>query len=348
MSDVAILIATFNRAALLGDTLDWLARVEPPASRSWEVVVIDNNSRDHTRDIVTARQRDYPVPLRYVFEPRQGRSAALNTGHRVTVAPLILYTDDDVRVASGWLRVGADALAEGWDYIGGPVEPLWEAPRPAWLHEALHGTIAILDYGTSRFVFEDQRRVPLGANMGVRRDLLDRIGGFREDLGRSNGRTILGQEVPELLARARVVRARGLYVPEFRIEHHVPAKRLTKSYFRRWWYGKGVSKASLELHHPLTELGVDLRREPHVGPLPRFMVGEAMRSAIAYTRTLATGDEAARFRYEMMLTYTAGYVAGRGPRWRRPIYGDAATCELRSAKLTVGEPMSPNRSSLKV
>jgi glucosyl-dolichyl phosphate glucuronosyltransferase len=321
--DVTVLIATFNRAELLGETLDVLAAVDPPGARSWEVVVIDNNSRDRTRNTVESRQRVYPVPLRYIFEPRQGRSAALNTGHRLTTAPFILYTDDDVRVAPGWLRVGAEALAEGWDYIGGPVDPLWQAPRPAWLHEALHGTIAILDYGTSRFVFEDRQRVPLGANMGVRRDLLNRIGGFREDLGRSDGRKILGQEVPDLLARARAIRARGLYLPEFRIEHHVPAQRLTKAYFRRWWYGKGVSKATLELRQPLTELGLDLRREPHIGPLPRFMVGEVVRGTMEYARALIGGDQARRFQHEMMLAYAAGYVAGRGLSWRRPSYRES-------------------------
>ena len=57
MSDVTVLIATYNRAALLGETLDVLAQADPPGSRSWEVVVIDNNSRDHTRQVVEGRQR---------------------------------------------------------------------------------------------------------------------------------------------------------------------------------------------------------------------------------------------------------------------------------------------------
>jgi len=332
MTDITVLIATYNRAALLGETLDVLAQSDPPRARSWDVVVIDNNSRDNTRQVVESRQADYPVPLRYLFEARPGRSAALNTAHRTTTAPLLLYTDDDVQVAPRWLALGAEALAEGWAYVGGPVDPLWEAPRPAWLDASLYGTIAILDYGTSRFAFEDRRRVPLGANMGVRRDLLERIGGFREDLGRSNGRKILGQEVPDLLARARAIGARGLYLPEMRVEHHVPATRLTKSYFRRWWYGKGVSKATLELGQPVTELGVDLRLEPHIGPVPRFMVGSAVRDVVGYTRALASGDRPARFRHEMMLAYAAGYLASRGIGWQRPPYRDGRSLDVGRAK----------------
>ncbi len=335
MTDITVLIATYNRAALLGETLDALAQSDPPGARSWEVVVIDNNSRDHTRQVVESRQGRFPVPLRYLFEARPGRSAALNAAHRATRAPFILYTDDDVQVAPRWLALGAEALAEGWDYVGGPVDPLWEAPRPAWLDTSLHGTIAILDYGTSRFVFEDRQRVPLGANMGVRRALLERIGGFREDLGRSTGRKILGQEVPDLLARGRAAGVRGLYLPDMRVEHHVPAARLTKSYFRRWWYGKGVSKATLELGQPLTELGIDLRREPHIGPVPRFMLGSAVRDVIGYAKALASGGPATRFRHEMMLAYAAGYASARGFAWGRPPYADAPSFDLERARFEV-------------
>ena len=61
-------------------------------------------------------------------------------------------------------------------YTGGPVLPIWEQPRPSWLDSTrtdLWGTLAILDYGAERFVFEERRRVPLGANMAVRRQLIE-------------------------------------------------------------------------------------------------------------------------------------------------------------------------------
>jgi hypothetical protein len=100
----------------------------------------------------------------------------------------------------------------------------------------------------------------------------------------------------------------------------VPAARLTKRYFRRWWFGKGVSKATFELVQPLTELGLDLRRVPHIGPLPRFMVGNAVRNLIGYARALVTGRASERFHHEMMLAYFAGYLSSRWPRLSRPVY----------------------------
>ncbi len=323
---VAVLIATYNRAALLGETLDVLARSETDPLMPWEVVVIDNNSTDDTRHVVRSRQAGYPVRLTYLVERRQGRSAALNAGIAATAAPLLLFTDDDVRVEPGWLLAGARALDDGADYVGGPVVPIWEAPPPRWLDLTrgdLWGTIAILDYGPSRFTFEDRCRVPLGANMGFHRSLVERVGAFRADLGRSNGRRVLGQEVPELLARSRAANLSGVYVPEMRVHHHIPAARLTKRYFRRWWVGKGFSKAILDATQPITETGLDLRTVPHLGSVPRFMISDAGRDILAYARAVVVNDVCERARRAMRLAYLWGYLRARG-LWRRPQYASTA------------------------
>jgi glycosyltransferase involved in cell wall biosynthesis len=319
---VAVLIATYNRAQLLGETLDVLAQSQTASRFPWEVIVVDNNSTDDTRAVVTSRQGSYPVPLTYLLETTQGRSAALNAAIAATTAPLLLCTDDDVRVEPGWLLAGARALEEGADYVGGPVVPIWETPPPPWLDLTrgdLWGTIAILDYGRESFAFEQRRRVPLGANMGIRRSLIDRIGGFRADLGRSNGPRLMGQEVPELLARARMAHLHGVYAPEMRVHHHIPAARLTKRYYRRWWMGKGYSKAILDAGQPVTENGLDLRMVPHLGAVPRFMVSDAVRDVIVLLKSMLTGDACEFARREMRLAFLVGYLRSRGLR-QRPDY----------------------------
>lgn len=312
--DVVVLIATYNRAALLGPTLDSLASTR--TTLQWEVVVVDNNSTDDTRRVVEERIGLYPVPLRYVFESRQGRSSALNAGIAATTAPVIAFTDDDVIVPPGWLEAGCRPLIErkDIDYTGGPVRPLWETPCPPWLEMSrsdLWGTIAIQDHGSEPFVYEDQQRVPLGANMAVKRSLFDRIGVYRADLGRTSSRKILGQEVPELLSRARAAGARGLYVPAMEVQHHVPGARLTKKYFRRWWYGKGISRASLDRMRPVTELGLDLTTVPRLAGLPRFMWGDAVRDLASMVRAWIARDAGTRARHEMRLAYFGGYLVAR-------------------------------------
>jgi glycosyltransferase involved in cell wall biosynthesis len=315
--DATVLIATHNRARLLDDTLTSVARLELPAWRRWEAIVVDNNSTDDTRGVVERHAGRFPVPLRYLFEPTRGRSSALNTGIAAAAGSIVAMTDDDVRVEPGWLDAACRGLLDAGPEIahaGGPVRPMWESPPPAWLDLTrgdLWGTIAIQDHGGEPFVYEDARKVPLGANMAARRSLFAAIGGFRADLGRREGRLVLGQEVPELLMRARAAGARGLYLPAMEVHHHIPSARLTRRYFRRWWFGKGVSRSALERMQTTTEMGVDLRATPHLLRVPRYMYGSALRDGSSWLRALVAGRTADAFRHEMMLAYFAGYFQTR-------------------------------------
>ncbi len=236
----------------------------------------------------------YPVPLHYLYEARQGKSYALNSGLRATRSRFVLFTDDDVRVEPGWIDAAiAPMLADdAVDYTGGPVYPIWEAPAPSWLRRDrgdLWGAIAILDYGPLSFVFEDQGRIPIGANMAVRRTMLDAVGGFDPELGR-RGTSLLGQEQAEFFCRARSAGARGTYVPDMSVQHHVPAQRLTRRYFRRWWLWKGISRARLHRAHPLSEGSVTPQEIKRVAGVPVFAVAEMVRHAIRWLGSLLRGD----------------------------------------------------------
>lgn len=307
--DATILVCTYNRAAHLADTLDSLAGLPHPGF-TWDVMVVDNNSTDETRLVVESRAPSFPVPLHYVFEGRQGKSNALNTGMAAARAAVIVFTDDDVTVAPGWLEAGVQPLLQraDIDYTGGPVRPVWKGPCPVWLDPGgnLGGTIAVKDHGAAPFVFEDGRKTPLGVNMAVRRRLIERIGGFRPDLGR-NGRSLLGQEQAEFFYRSRQAGARGLYVPEMVLDHVVPASRLTWSYFWRWWFWKGISHARVHRLHGRTELGIDLAQTRRVLGVPRFIFGNMLRNVTGWIAGLAAGTAPERAEHLLSLAYYAGY-----------------------------------------
>ena len=311
MMDVTILICTYNRAELLGPTLDSIAELRPLPDVNWEVLVVDNNSTDHTRMVVEQRQPAFSVPLRYAFELRQGKSYALNSGFALAAGAIIAYTDDDVMLPPQWLESAVRPLFERSDiaYTGGPVRPMWECPPPRWLEPFgnLGGTIAVKDHGDRAFIFEDRRKTPLGVNMTVRRELVETVGGFRVDLGRTGG-SLLGQEQAEFFYRTRAAGARGLYVPEMILDHHVPARRLTHSYFRRWWYWKGISQARVHRMHGRTELGVDLSDVRRFFGIPLFIVRCLVTDAVAAVWALVSGDLRTAAEREMMAWYAAGYI----------------------------------------
>ena len=308
----SVVIATYNRAADLGATLDSLSRLRPAGD--WEVIVVDNNSTDGTRGVVEAAARSFPAPLRCVCEREQGRSPALNAGIRVARGEIIATTDDDVRVEPDWLDRAAEGLERlQCDYVGGRVLPIWGAAPPAWLPErgGTHwAVIALLDYGGQPLEFGN--RVPLGVNMAFRRSAFDRAGLLDPHTGRKAG-TLLGQEVREWCIRARAAGVRGCYVPELVVRHIIPAARLDKAYFRRWFYWRGISramlyeKAGLDMEAP-EQTSLDFRTVPHVLGVPRYLYRKALTSAAASLRAMVRRDAVAAFEHELWVWFFAGIV----------------------------------------
>ncbi len=321
MTPVAsIVICTYNRADRLEAVLASIERLEDPGV-PYEVVVVDNASTDATparlRDWVAGATPGGPA-RRAVREPRSGKSFALNLAIESTASEWLALTDDDVLVAPDWLAVARRAFDERPDieYLGGKVLPLWETEPPAWFSMAerdLFGTIAILDYGDEAFDFEG--KVPLGANIVYRRRAFERAGLFRTDLGRDHT-TLRGQEFPEHLLRLEAAGRRGRYVPGLVVQHHVPAWRLTKRYYREWFYWKGISRALMTETAPVDDLGVDYRRVPRIAGVPRFMLRQAAETAVDYAGRALKGDAAGAFVREAWLCYLYGFARQSWCAWR--------------------------------
>jgi glucosyl-dolichyl phosphate glucuronosyltransferase len=266
----------------------------------------------------------FPAPLRYLVETEQGRSPALNAGIRAARGDIVATTDDDVRVAPDWLDRAASGLDRcACDYVGGRVLPIWGGPRPAWLSSrggAHWAVIALLDYGDAPVEFG--ARVPLGVNMAFRRSAFERAGLLDPSTGRRTG-TLLGQEVREWCIRARAAGLRGFYIPGMVVHHVVPAVRLNKRYFRRWFYWRGISramlyaKAGLDMEAP-ERTSFDVGTVPHVLGVPRYLYRKALASLVHCARAAWRRDRVAAFEHELWLWFFAGIVVQRWKDRRVP------------------------------
>jgi len=310
----SVIIATYNRADELPKTLESLKQLE--VAEPWEVIIVDNNSTDDTREVV-AREKTFPVPLRYLMEKEQGRSAALNAGIRAAKGEILAITDDDVRVDPHWLTNGERTLRElNCDYVGGKALPIWSGKRPDWLPNrgGKHwGVIALLDYGPEPIEFGD--RVPLGVNMLFKSDSFVRAGLWDNSIGRKAG-TLLGQEVREWAQRARAAGLRGFYSPDLIVHHVIPEDRLTKKYFRRWFYWHGISRAILYQNYRLDmespeSTALDFSKVPHVAGVPRYLYRTCLKKFVSMWSALARRDAIARFEDELWIWFFAGIVSQR-------------------------------------
>jgi glycosyltransferase involved in cell wall biosynthesis len=299
---VSIVIATRNRSALLGQTLDALARQRWPRD-SVEVVVADNGSTDDTRAVVEQAAARAGPPIRYLFVAQPGKSHAVNAALRLTRGDLIAFTDDDVQPDPEWIGGLARAVDEtGADFVAGRILPIWAVEPPGWMSPSLYGVLAIPDNGTARLPInadERARVMPIGANMAVRAGVIARLGGLRTDLGKLEGSLRTGED-HEFFLRLLHAGCRGVYEPAALVRHLVPAARLYRGYFRRWLYQNGRDVARLERAYPSPIASL-------LG-LPRYLWRQAIADALAAVRAALTGRAAERFARGLRVLWFAGYL----------------------------------------
>jgi hypothetical protein len=118
--------------------------------------------------------------------------------------------------------------------MGGRVLPLFEAPRPTWMHDNLLGFLSVIDWYQELTELPQSRR-PVGANILFNRAQLIEQGGFRTSLGRIGADTnnLLCGEETALIDRIREKGGRIFYVPDAQVTHCIPADRLTRAWMRR-------------------------------------------------------------------------------------------------------------------
>ena len=290
VSSISVLICTYNRSALLCETLAALHAMEAPDACSVEIVVVDNNSTDDTAAVVAESMRHARFPVILIRELQQGKSFALNAGLAAATGDVLALTDDDVLPAADWLvRIVHAFRTQDVTFVFGKVLPRWQsAPPPELLTpqaQAIWGPLAIVDYGDTPSQYTPTsrgQRLPIGANLAVLRSVLVSIGGWRTDLGKVNNTLICGEDHEIFMRFRRHGCYAGYYDPDVVVRHLVPTQRLTRRYFRRWFYWHGKTTA-LMLDDLYPEL--DMTTVPRVAGAPRFSYRQALRQFARWAAT---------------------------------------------------------------
>lgn len=312
--DITVLICTCNRCDLLRRALESVAASEMPTGADWEILVVDNNSSDRTKEVVAEVAAAHPGRIGYLFEPVQGKSAALNTGVRAACGEIIAFTDDDVNVAPDWLaRLTANLRADEWAGAAGRVVPTWTFPKPAWLPD-LGGWDGVSVQFAPNLPAGELAIPPIGANMAYRREVLTACGGFAQELGPIAGRLSFAVEDTELGMRVIASGRRLRYEPEAVVYHPVAPHRARRSFVLKWFFAKGRSDARMSPPQGALRLaGVPL----HL--FRRLFAGSA--------RCLLSPTRKRRMRWAALTASIAGAIAGSWQLAHRAGPGTAGKAE---------------------
>ena len=255
MIRITVAICTWNRAALLGKTLEQMTRLSIPANAEWELLVVNNNCTDDTEQVV--RSFTDRLPVRHLFEPHPGQSAARNRAVREATGDYIVWTDDDVLVDPDWLGAYTRAFAR-WPeaaVFGGPIEPWFEGTPPAWVVEVfpnIQPAFATVDLGPEPVRLAPPGHLPYGANMAFRLSEQRRFT-YDVSLGLRPNSQMRGEETA-LLWKLVAETAGGWWVPDARVRHFIPRHRQSWGFLRRFYEGYGHYLAQASPDHASASL----------------------------------------------------------------------------------------------
>jgi glycosyltransferase involved in cell wall biosynthesis len=302
--EVSVVIPTYNRSALLRSTVNSV--LSQDTQTTFEVIVIDNNSSDDTKDVVDSLIERHPAQVRYIVERKQGNAHARNRGIEEAKGAIIAFVDDDVTVDKNWLTSLKTILDSRSDlsFAGGKVLPQWNGPPPSWLTPDHWAPLALLDYGAAELAIGGQNpRGLLTANIAFRRSVFKETGMFLPDLQRVKN-MIGSMEDHEFLMRVCRSGKQGIYTPHMIATTYIDTERLTKTYHRRWHTGHGHFYAVLA--DPEWE-----RSKFRLAGVPAHLLKETATNAFKWLSKMLTGNTDAAFVNECRLRFFSGFFLQR-------------------------------------
>ena len=301
---VSVIIPTYNRARLLPNLLGSLERMDIPEDTETEFLVIDNNSKDSTRDVVEQFIGRKSLPLFYFFENQQGSSHARNRGVREARGEIAAFLDDDVTADRGWLR-SVKSFFERNDAIGmgGRVLASGTERLPKWVRldgpYKIAGVTVRHDMGDDYIRYNSQMMMPISANFALRKSAFEKYGYFRTDLGRGADLTIVAGEDTELCHRLLRNGETLIYSPEAVVYHPIEEARISKRYCRRFYFWLGCGSVKRQ------ESPVSGRKILNV---PVYLFRDAISNLAKYLGSLLTLKFDRGLYYQLHLILVSGKI----------------------------------------
>jgi len=297
--DASIIVCTYNRADSLKDTLEALHKQQAVTCKDWEVIIVDNNSTDHTRQVVESVQQNWPE-LHYVFEKNQGLSHARNLGIACAKGEVILFTDDDVLPEPEWLETTFSGMNKyNADACGGFIAPIWETQPPKWLTERFYGFLAVRTERSDDYPIVEPGQAPFGANMAFKKNVFEKVGLFDTSRGRK-GKVLASGEDGEMFERVLKAGLKSMFLGQSRVHHKVESFRVTKRYFRRWRYQSSLNIA----------VSRGLSGERRLFNIPLYVFPQLLRATarMLWGKVTQASDEA--FNREIVVFHFLGMMKG--------------------------------------
>jgi glycosyltransferase involved in cell wall biosynthesis len=251
--DLSVIIPTLNRSGRLRELLQALSRqIDVPFK--WEVLVVDNGSKDETRTVALEKLKSSSLNIIYLYEPTPGLHHSRHCGALAAKGEYLAFLDDDVLPDPRWILALQGLIVRKAQAMGGPVLPFYSSPPPAWADSFWMPCslgkycfpLSVMDLGAKTLIPISPYFI-YGCNLFIQKKTLFDLGGFHPDAMPSDQLRFRGDGETGLMMHFENYGLVALYSPQAKIYHIVEPERLTIDYFCRRYFIQGISDSYTQI-----------------------------------------------------------------------------------------------------
>ncbi|MBA4138973.1 MAG: glycosyltransferase family 2 protein [Segetibacter sp.] len=237
---ISVIICSYNREEYITGAIESLYNQTLP-KQYYEVIVVDNNSIDNTKQVCLNYIQSQPgYNTYYLEEKQQGASFARNTGAAFAKAPLLAFMDDDAIADKDFLEriISFYEAYPDVSGLGGRIIPQYIPAKPKWMSHYVSSLVGNFHYSDKVEMFIPGK-YPLESNMIVTKKDFNEVGGFNTLLPGVKGTIRIGGEGKDFFMKLQALGKKIYYDPSISVQHVVEVKKLTPEYMYRVASGIG-------------------------------------------------------------------------------------------------------------
>jgi glycosyltransferase involved in cell wall biosynthesis len=174
---ISFVIPAYNEEKFIFDCINSVIQQIKKYKISYEIIVVNNNSTDKTREIASKFKE-----VKLVDEYRQGLTFARQAGFLNSSGELIANIDADTRLTDNWIGVVLEEFEKNKNLIAlsGP-QIYYDIPKKILIQEKIFYFLAYVTYLINKYILNISSMIQ-GGNFVVKRSALEQIGGFNTQI----------------------------------------------------------------------------------------------------------------------------------------------------------------------
>jgi len=241
---LSILICTYNGEKRLPKTLNHLQKQENTNDIPWEVIVVDNASKDNTSEVAKEIWKNDNTPFKVISELKPGKTNAIIAGFKNAKFEIVCTVDDDNWVRPDYVSHIFNVMKNHPEVAicGGHGIGEFEETPPNWFEKIQNGFGLGQQGKTEGYV--DGKGNPgylYGACCAIRKSAWEHLfnNGFKFQLSGRTGKDLTAGDDYELGQAFCLIGYRLWYDPYVKFQHYMPASRINWKYTQRLFQAFG-------------------------------------------------------------------------------------------------------------